>query len=181
MRDWAGDIWDRFMKSFIVVPVNIGWKKPDKGGRPGPNVMGRGVAAQASERLPALAQTYGTFCARFGADTAVTFDLSTGLVLFPTKPLAENPAMSWKGHATLELVERSARELANMTWLNRAVVKKNTDPHPQAQFAETAEDDDVYIPLVGCGNGGLAEGQVIPLLKDILKDDRFVLVQYRPF
>jgi hypothetical protein len=164
------------MKSFIVVPVNIGWKKPGKDGKPGPNVMGRGVAAKAAERMgPVLPQLYGEFCAQHGAKTPVTFDLSSGLVLFPTKPLAENPAMSWKGKASLELIERSARQLAEMTWLNRKVVAKNTERVPPL------EDDDVYVPLVGCGNGGLSVGDVVPILKEILVDDRFVLVQYQPF
>lgn len=174
MRDWAGDLWDRFEKSFVVVPVNIGWKSSKKG-KPGANVMGAGVAAQAVQRVPGLPALYGEFCFRFGAATEVTFDLSSGLVLFPTKPLADNPSMSWKGGSTLELVERSARQLAEMTWMNRKTIETNSDRIPPL------EDDDVYVPFVGCGNGGLDEGQVIPLLKDILKDDRFVLVQYRPF
>lgn len=173
MRYWVGDIWDRFEKSFVVVPTNIGWKA--RKGVPGANVMGAGVAAQAAERVPGLPALYGEFCARFGADTEVTFDLSSGLVLFPTKPLGDNPSMSWKGGSTLALVEKSARQLAAMTWMNRKTIEKNSDRIPPL------EDDDVYLPMVGCGNGGLDEGQVIPMLKDILKDDRFVLVQYRPF
>lgn len=177
MRDWAGDIWDRFGKSFIVVPTNIGWKR-GRAGYPGANVMGAGVAKEAAEKVPELAMLYGEFCAMNGANTPVTFDMSTGLVLFPTKPLGDNPAMSWRGRATVEQVTRSAHQLAEMSWMNRNTIKTNHDgdkpPMP-------LEDDDVYVPLVGCGNGGLEPDHVVPILKDILKDDRFVLVQYRPF
>lgn len=179
MRDWSGDIWDRFMKSFIVVPTNIGWKKGKNG--PGPNVMGAGVAAEASSRVSQLAPLYGEYCAKFGATAEVTVDISTGLVLFPTKPLADNPAMSWKGKASLELVERSARELAAMAWMTKDRLRTEHDEDMRKFFGETAEDDDVYVPLVGCGNGGLDVGDVVPVLKNILTDDRFVLVQYRPF
>lgn len=186
MREWAGDIWDRFMKSFIVVPTNIGWKKGtrDVGWGPhdaGPNVMGAGVAAEASSRVSSLAPLYGKFCAKFGAKTETTVDISTGLVLFPTKPLAANPAMSWKGKSSLELVEKSARELAAMTWMTKEKCLKEHDEDMHKLFGETAEDNDVYVPLVGCGNGGLEPDHVVPLLKSILTDDRFVLVQYRPF
>lgn len=177
MKDWAGDIWDRFGKSFIVVPVNIGWKR-GRGGYPGANVMGAGVAKEAAERVPELPMLYGEFCAMHREKTPVTFDLSTGLVLFPTKPLGDNPAMSWRGSATLDLVKRSAEELADMKWMNRSTIRSNHDgDRPPLPL----EDDDVYVPLVGCGNGGLDAGQVVPLLKDILQDDRFLLVQYRPF
>jgi hypothetical protein len=180
MRDWAGDIWDRFMKSFIVVPTNIGWKKGKNG--PGANVMGAGVAQQAAERVSGLAPLYGEFCSRFGASTETTVDLSTGLVLFPTKPLADNPAMSWKGKSTLAQVEKSARELADMgRWMTKEKLLKEHDEDMRKFFGETAEDNDIYVPLVGCGNGGLDEGDVVPMLKSILSDDRFILVQYRPF
>ena len=180
MREWAGDIWDRFMKSFIVVPTNIGWKKGKHG--PGANVMGAGVAAEASSRVSALASLYGEFCAKFGDKTETTVDISTGLVLFPTKPLADNPAMSWKGKSSLDLVEKSARELADMgRWMTKEKCLKEHDEDMHKLFGETAEDNDIYVPLVGCGNGGLDPDHVVPLLKSILNDDRFVLVQYRPF
>jgi len=175
MREWEGDIWDRFGKSFIVVPTNIGWKL-DKEGRIGANVMGRGVAAEASSRVPGLAKTYGEFCARFGKNTPVTFDLSTALVLFPTKALIDNPAMSWKNNSTLECVEKSAYELASMSWMKRELVRREAE----GDIPEL-EDDDVYLPYVGCGNGGLPEDTVLPMLRDILVADRFVLVRFRPF
>lgn len=175
MRDWSGDIWDYFKKAFIVIPTNIGYKAPNKKtGVPGPNVMGRGLAQQAAERVPELPAVYGAFCAKFGEETEVTFDLTTGLVLFPTKPMGKNPSMSWKNNSTIELVEKSARELAAMTYMTRELFAKH-------EHAAQLKSNDVYVPLVGCGNGGLLESEVVPLLKSILTDDRFILVQYKPF
>jgi hypothetical protein len=138
--------------------------------------MGAGVAAKASEKVPNLAQVYGEYCFRFGAATPVTFDISTGIVYFPTKPMNEqDPALSWKNPASLTLINRSARQLAAMTWMTRATVLKNTEHPPPL------EDDDVYIPMVGCGLGGLPEDYVVPILENHLQSDRFVLVKYQAF
>jgi hypothetical protein len=180
MIERSGDLWDRFGKSFLVIPTNIGWKAfHGKTGRPGPNVMGKGVALAAAEKVPGLPQLYGEYCALKGADTDVTFDLSTGLVLFPTKPLnIDNPGVSWKAKASLELIERSARqlkELSDLKLLSRAALNKNDDN------AAKLEDEDVYLPYVGCGAGELEPALVLPILRSILTDDRFILVRYFPF
>jgi hypothetical protein len=174
VRIIRGDIWDRFKKSFVVIPTNIGFTgTPEK---PGPNVMSRGVAAHASSLVPGLAQLYGELCARYRENTAVTFDISTGIVYFPTKPFnPDSPHLSWKTRSSLELIDKSARQLAAMTWMTRATVQKHTTNPPPL------EDDDVYLPLVGCGNGELPEEHVIPILENHLKSDRFILVDYIPF
>jgi hypothetical protein len=91
--------------------------------------------------------------------------------------MGENPAMSWKAKATLDRVRRSTEELAAMGWMNRETIKANHGCDPPFVL----EDDDVYLPLVGCGNGGLSENAVLPILFETLRDDRFVLVKYRPF
>ncbi len=177
MREWGGDIWDRFRRSWIVIPTNIGWKS-SKTGKPGANVMGAGVALEATKRVPGLAELYGQYCSTHHADSEVTIDLTSALVLFPTKPLNEqNPALSWKNKSTLELVAKSARELAQAAWICRKTIEQLSLPEEnQPQL----EDDDVYLPYVGCGSGGLSSKQVLPLLHSILSD-RFVLVHYQPF
>lgn len=171
-------MWDRFGRSFIVVPTNLGYKRGSKG-RSGPNVMGTGVAAQAAEKVPELPQLYGEYCAMFGTDAEVTYDLTTGLVLFPTKPLnVDNPGMSWKSKSTIELIRKSACqlvELVRLGLLTRASVAKHSDS------PTTLEDDDIYLPHVGCGAGGLSFDVVIPVLRSILTDDRFILMRYIPF
>jgi hypothetical protein len=178
MRVESGDIWDRFRKSFIVVPTNIGWKKPDKSGKPGPNVMGRGMALEASKRVPELAQTYGEYCARFGSTAEVTFDLTSALILFPTKPLASNPSMSWKNHSDPVLIDKSSRELAAAEgWISKKTIDRNSE---ESEDRPNLEDDTIYLPLVGCGEGKLSEAEVLPILHRHLSD-RFVLVRYRPF
>ena len=75
------------------------------------------------------------------------------MICFPVKPQASNPALSWKQSAGLELIARSTLYLVEHT-------------PPSA---------DIWLPLVGCGNGGLDPADVLPVLDRYL-DDRFTLV-----
>ena len=119
--------------------------------RQGIGIMGRGVALQAAERNPGFAEWWGKQCQVYLFLTPVLE--YNNYVSFPTKPLNEKqPWLSWQNDSTLELVERSTKLL-------KQCVRGN-----------------VALPLVGCGNGGLSQKDVIPLLKKHLTDDRFLLV-----
>jgi hypothetical protein len=67
------------------------------------------------------------------------------LITFPTKT-------DWQAGASLTLIERSARQLASLVL-----------------------PDAVYMPRVGCGEGGLTWDAVKPILQGWL-DDRVVIV-----
>lgn len=122
--------------------------------------MGAGLAKTAADKFPALPRWYGKRCKQFGERTAVTPYFDGRMFLFPTKPLDENqPWMSWQGKANLQLVARSAKQLAALL----PIVRKRL---PLARVA---------IPLVGCGAGDLRPAHVVPLLRKFLSDD-FVLV-----
>lgn len=156
MREVVGDLWSYVQTHAIAVPTNIGWTKD------GRNVMGRGVAKQAAERYPGLASWYGAYCRERSVEAGVVSwspvsDVAE-IVLFPTKPLAADPALSWRGSASLWLVEHSAWQLYRLC-------------------ASGGIHRSVALPLVGCGNGNLAEEDVLPLLRKILDDDRFLLVR----
>lgn len=149
MKYASGDIWYFHDLGYpIVVPTNIGWTSA------GENVMGRGVARQAAAHFPGLPLWYGRKCRQYQAQTPVLYFVQGPLWLFPVKPLASNPLLSWQQPASLELIERSAHQLA---------AKLFRKP--------------VYLPLVGCGNGRLSIDQVLPVLEQVL-DDRFILVRY---
>ena len=158
MRIESGDIWSFWRKGFaVVIPGNIGWT------RSGDNVMGRGVAAQARDLYPTLLpKQVGAYCRANGANTGVCLvGVGEGrwFIFFPVKPLnVHQPWLSWKGPATLDLVRKSAQELANIGGV------------PDVDKMKFA------LPLVGCGNGGLDPDDVIPILAECLKEDRFVLV-----
>lgn len=153
MKTLCGDIWSLAAaqpNSALVVPTNIGWT------RGGENPMGRGVALEAMRREPTLARWYGALCKRNGAQTQVVlWRESLTFILFPTKPLnIKAPQLSWRNPASLTLIERSLLQLS--------LLPLDDGTH-------------VFLPLVGCGNGGLSEDAVMPLLHKYL-NDRFTLV-----
>ncbi len=151
MNVGSGSIWDKFYDGNLrVVPTNVGWRAD------GCNVMGRGVARQATERYPELAEWYGGQCRKMHRDgeTLLAYFKPGDLVMLPVKPLDKiQPHLSWRGGADLELVKRSI-----------------------AQLTKTYFMRDVVIPLVGCGNGGLDPASVIPVLKEYMYSDNFILV-----
>lgn len=155
MRIRYGNIWDFFPAEYVVIPVNIGWRSD------GSNVMGAGLAKEAASRFPDLPAWWGWWCRSLGSDTPVMVHSSHRVILFPTKPLNETkPHLSWQQESDLQLIWRSAAQLAAVTV-----------PEP------------ITLPLVGCGNGRLNPDMVLPVLKTFLSHDRFTLVsavQHKP-
>jgi hypothetical protein len=150
MKEARGDIWDWLKDGYrVVIPVNIGWKLD------GANVMGRGLAAQAAKRYPSLPAWWGAYCKKHRDRAGVTIYPEAPLLLFPTKPLNnETPHLSWRSESSLRLVERSTAELLGLP-----------------------KDWKIALPLVGCGNGKLDPNDVLPILRQKLNEDRFVLVR----
>lgn len=149
MRYVIGDIWDWHATHPIVVPTNIGWT------RRGLNVMGRGVALQASMKFPYLSDWYGKACMAHREGTPVVYHPAYRLLLFPVKPLdCARPWESWAADADHRLIERSAEQLS--------------------RFSDQLGT--IALPLVGCGNGGLLREDVVPILEEYLHDS-FVLVE----
>jgi hypothetical protein len=138
---------------WLVVPTNIGWTKA------GQNVMGAGIAKEADSRW-GISAPYGAFCRAYGILAPVVpytagFD-GGGLILFPTKPLADDPSYSWRQESSLDLIARSARQL---------------------QVLAPMLGGTIGVPLVGCGNGKLREGAVLPILEQFLSGGQFVLIR----
>lgn len=153
MRETYGDIWRFHPQGWVVIPTNIGWRTRD-----GSNVMGAGLARQASVRFPQLAMLYGGLCKHHGALTPSLAMPDDRVVMFPVKPLNRAaPHLSWQQGASLHLIRRSAQELA--------------------EIEPTLAGDVIAVPWVGCGNGGLSTRDVYPILWDALRSDRFVLVK----
>ena len=150
MRITMGDIWDEKYDApefRRVVPTNIGWKHD------GENVMGRGVARDAARRYPELARRYGGVCQANAGRLSFLFWYEN-LILFPVKPLnLQQPHLSWRSAANLQLISESTRLLA----------KQDVDKQ-------------IVLPLVGCGNGGLDPSVVFPVLNWWLRSHRFLLI-----
>ena len=149
MKVLRGSLWDPRLNNCVkVVPTNLGWKSN------GENVMGRGVAKQATEKYQMLSSWYGWRCKAMADNELTRLYRYRDLVLFPVKSLDRlMPHMSWRQPASLELVEKSTIQLASFMGV-----------------------DKVALPLVGCGNGGLDPCDVLPILQEHLRDDRFLLI-----
>ena len=151
MREIEANIWDLYPTHWVVIPTNIGYKSN------GENVMGAGLAKDVKDRWPELPKWYGEWCMSMKEDTPALAEDLHRLIFFPTKTLdPKRPYLSWKQDSSIELITRSAEQLSAMKI-----------------------DSDIAVPMVGCGHGGLSPDLVVPVLKAILSDDRFVLVRPR--
>ncbi len=157
MKIEYGDIWSYAKDSCIVIPTNAGYRMD------GTNVMGRGVAQQAAEKYPELPLWYGGRCRVYGNDACFPYpEMKPKLILFPTKPLnKKEPWLSWKQKSSITLIEKSTELLVAIS--ERELDTANGKPR-------------IVLPAVGCGNGGLELGEVVPILKKHLVSDRFILV-----
>jgi len=152
-----GNIWDfESIATRIVIPTNIGWARGKTQAKSVYNVMGRGLAKDAASRYRHLDIWYGHVCRKYKEDTPVIEHPKYPVILFPVKPLnRKNPWFSWKSQADLGLIEKSCAQLATLR----------------------TKAGMIYIPLVGCGNGGLEFEQVYPVMSKYLNHpDRFSLV-----
>ncbi len=142
MRVITGDLWD--MTGQKVVPVNL---SRDMYGNA---VMGRGVAAQAVEKYPALPKIYGEHLGRyFKGDTDEAPYIPRGCGRIICLPVKNH----WTNMASWSLLRTGLQFLIDHTYVERT-----------------------FIPLLGCGFGELETLPVLTLMASILKDDRFVLV-----
>jgi hypothetical protein len=148
LRIVHGDIWDlKFDRYWRVVPTNLGWRHD------GRNVMGAGVAKQAAQRFPDLSAWYGKVCQGMARTVIFLASYEPGkLIMFPVKPLDMiQPHLSWRQGASLDLIDEMLVLLAD-------------------------ETEQVILPLVGCGNGGLSPELVRPRIEKLLAADNFTLV-----
>ena len=149
MRSERGSIWAYEKTHVLVIPTNIGWRTKTQA-----NVMGRGLALQAAKKYPDFQLWFGKECAARGAETPVLLYPDGPLIAFPVKPLnVSAPHLSWQSRANLQLINRSAKQLA-----------------------ELKVDRPVAVSMVGCGNGGLDMSEVRPILDRHLSSDRFTLI-----
>jgi hypothetical protein len=149
--EWKnGNIWVYWkLGKIIVIPTNAGWKS-DK-----TNVMGRGLALQASKEISDLSAIYGARCIQ--KDPYFYFK-EKRLILVPSKPLdEEHPWLSWQQSSRVDTVVES------LGWL-----QKNVDLF----------DIDVYVPIIGSGNGGLDKFLIKKRMNEILTDPKFIGVDY---
>lgn len=139
MQEISGNIWDYRGNAVIAITTN------GQVTRSGRAVMGRGVAAQACRVMQELPELLGRRIAESGNHVHY---LGDNIVSFPVEHSPyEVP--------DLNLIERSARELAEM--------------------ADEKGWQEIIVPRPGCGGGGLSWKEVRPLLERHF-DERFRVI-----
>ena len=129
MLEAVGDIWEHADQGSVIVITTNGSLTRD-----GRAVLGRGVARQAAQRFPDIADKLGRLLAQRGSHV---FDLGGCVISFPVEETA------WS-QPDLRIIARSAQELR--------------------QLADRSGWQRVVVPRPGCGGGGLAWKDVQPLL-----------------
>lgn len=116
--------------------------------------MGRGVAKQVADEIPEIRKYLGRRLRLYGNLVQV----------FPPQKLITVPVKhEWDQDASLELIGRSLAELNGVV------------DHSMKHYG--GRIDHVYVPLLGCGNGGLIYSMVEPLfVKYLGNDSRFSVV-----
>lgn len=147
MKEAIGNLWDFYAAGHKIVITTNGMIK-----RNGDCVMGRGCALEAAKRFPKLPGELG-FKISCAGHQRVWWWADYNLYTFPTKH-------NWREKADIELIARSARQLASCVPVSCDYSQK-----------------DIVVPRPGCGNGGLRWQDVKPVLDAIL-DDRFVSINY---
>lgn len=149
MIEQFGDAWELAKGNILCITTNGLVKKN------GECVMGRGIAAQAKERFPALPAHLGQALLIYGNHVHWLDNWGDWFLMsFPTKH-------KWWEKSDLKLIERSVKELQCMFPIDDTEsYKYNTK---------------IYLPRPGCSNGGLDWKDVKPLVE--ILDDRFVIVE----
>lgn len=151
MIEARGDLWtfepDRKEGRVLRCITTNGAVRPD-----GAAVMGRGCAAEAKERIPGIEYHLGALLVEHGNRVFRLCSLADGshLASFPVK-------RHWKEKADLQLIERSASQLARLA--HEAGYKP-------------------VIPRPGCGNGSLRWEAVRPVLEQALPGERFTVITF---
>lgn len=109
-------------------------------------IMGKGIALDARNRYHDIEAILGSFINKYGIHV---FLLGYNLISFPTK-------YHWKQDSDVQLITRSAQELV--------ILLKD---HPAKR---------VLLTRPGCGNGNLKWPKVKTVIKDILVDNKFIIV-----
>lgn len=107
--------------------------------------LGRGNAKEVGRTHMWLAEKLGTLIREDGNHVHC---LDSQIVSYPVEE-------TWTSYADISLVKRSAVELR--------------------ELADRYGWERIYMPLPGCGGGGLRPSDVIPVLAGIL-DDRFIVL-----
>ena len=167
------DIWSLVDQGAIGIPTN-GYIS-----RNGAGVMGAGLALDAKNRYPGIVFDLGTHLRREGNVVGWLRKDPHQLISIPVKPWF----MKLETHEQRIKILPKVRNLYNIgdtvpgfhCMANIKLIE--TSLNQLVDFIEKNSLDTVFIPLLGCGNGGLsATRDLLPLLERMDLPDSIVLV-----
>jgi hypothetical protein len=166
---------------WIVITTNVGWTKGT-----GDAVMGRGLAFLAARWIPALPRLYGWWCRTNGSkpmhvaaidNASRLVGFQRNLILLPTKALNRAaPHLSWQARSSLPLIEAGLVYLAEIVKPGGGAVGI-VHNHVADDAKLPPHGLPIWVPPLGCRNGGLDEADVLPLMEKYLTDERFTLLR----
>jgi hypothetical protein len=164
MLEAFGNIWDHIDDYDAVVITTNGYVKKN-----GEAVMGKGIALEARNRYPLLAQDLGDMLTKHGNNVfGFCYDENLWIITLPVKPeYGPNGEVGWRAKASIKLIEQSVWQLAGQ--------------HPFYGLLRNLGDaglnlEKIIMPRPGCGNGGLKWEDVKPVIEPYL-DDRFTVME----
>ena len=171
MNTIKADIWSIGRGSSIVIPTNVGWKDN------GRNVMGKGLAKDASRRFAWLTAAYGQSCSNhvraFGDKPMPLVVYATlhskwckELILMPTKPIdLTKPYLSWRSKSSIDTITYGLGMLQALA-----------SSAEESPLIHASIGTGILLPLIGCGNGGLSPVMVMPIIEEIVTSSLVTLV-----
>lgn len=148
MVEIQGDLWTIHKEGKWVTITTNGTIKAN-----GSCVMGRGVALDAAKLYPNLPFLLGDKIKKKGLKVHC-FSM-VKLIAFPVKH-------QWHQKADIDLIKKSCKELIDVCKIIDSMEEK---------------ENSIYLPRPGCGNGGLQWKVVKPIIEELLKSNKFKVVE----
>lgn len=173
MKTETGDIWQFAQYGALCIPTN-GYLT-----RNGVGVMGRGLALQAKQRYPDVSYNLGRHLQRSGNTVGWILLHPALLIAVPVKPVSMMVSCEQDRERVVENVVSLypvGSEVpgfhckADPTIIRQSLIEL-------LQFIEKNALESVYLPLLGCGAGGLDyKTHLLPILQDLELPDSITLV-----
>lgn len=150
MKTINGNIWDFYNDhNWLVIPTNTITNFRHHA------IMGKGMALDAKKRFKDIDVLYGKYLESTIHSSNPFFYDDVHLILFPTK-------YDWLDDSVLDLIKK------NCYYMVDRVIEKNLNRPGTIQ--------NVYLPALGCGCGGLKWEYIKEEISAILASDMFNIV-----
>lgn len=176
MKTVNGDIWTYCIpnsENVICIPTN-GFLT-----RNGTGVMGKGLALQAKQRYPDIGYNLGRLLQRFGNTVGWIYQRPVRILSVPVKPVSylikSESDMNNVIHSVRPLYEIGSEVPGYHCKADPSLIRNSLNQ--LLTFMIKCDLTSVYLPLLGCGAGGLDfRKDLMPILDEFDLPDTITLV-----